>query len=87
MAAGGTAAARQPYSSLEQPVGCAPAALSRLRVLPHVGGFFGLRWAGSGKEAWSVPPKHGSRRNGCDSQVSGGRYGQVGTVLPSQENL
>lgn len=76
------AAAWQPYCPLEQFVSCAPSALTKPRVFPHMGGVFGLRGAGSGRKAQPVPMECRSQRKGCDLQVSGGRYGQVGTIPP-----
>lgn len=52
--------------SLEQLVSCAPAALTKLRVLPHVGGFFEICGAESGREADPVPKECGNQRKGCD---------------------
>lgn len=72
------AAACQPYSSVKQLVSCAPAALTKLRVPPHMGGFSGLCVAGSGREAQPVPMECGSQRKRCNLQVYGGRYGPGG---------
>lgn len=66
---------------------CAPAAVTKLRVLPHMGSFFGLCGAESGREAYPVPVECRRQRKRCDLQVLCGRYDQVGIIPPSQKNL
>lgn len=81
------AAACQPYSSVKQLVSCAPAALIKLRVPPHMGGFLGYVLQNQGEKhslcQWNVEVR--GRDVICKSMVED--MVQVGTIPLSQKNL
>lgn len=77
MLAGGAAAAWQPYCLLGQMVRCTPISLSKqVAFLGHA-----LQYQGRGHQ------NLGARGMDVISKFLGEIYGQVGTILRSQENL